>query len=138
MKQINLFVENIFLNISGGDNMKKLLLISILSLFAFSFSVLAQQIDSGTFSANSTTPNYTLDKNSGDRTITIEINYHTAFDKKPEVILSVNQLDASTNSNVRYEVKTISVSRDNFIIQIKTWSESKIFGISGTWLAISK
>jgi hypothetical protein len=118
--------------------MKKLLLISILSLFAFSFSVLAQQIDSGTFSANSSTPNYTLDKNSGDRTITIEVNYHIAFDKKPVVILSVNQLDASTNSNVRYEVKTISVSRDNFIIQIKTWSESKIFGISGTWLAISK
>ncbi len=119
--------------------MKKLSLIFVLIfLFAFSFSALAQQIETGTFSANSSTPNYTLDKNSGDRTITMEVNFHTAFDKKPEVILSVNQLDASTNSNVRYEVKTISVSRDNFIIQIKTWSESKIFGISGTWLAISK
>ena len=119
--------------------MKKFFIIpTVFFLFAFSFSVFAQQIDSGTFSANSSTPNYTLDKNSGDRTITLEVNFHTAFDKKPEVILSVNQLDASTNSNVRYEVKTITVSRDNFIIQIKTWSESKIFGISGTWLAISK
>ncbi|MFZ0453975.1 MAG: H-type lectin domain-containing protein [Ignavibacteriaceae bacterium] len=119
--------------------MKKLHLITVLVfLFAFSFTILAQQIETGTFSANSSTPNYTLDKNSGDRTITLEINYPTAFDKKPEVILSVNQLDAATSSNIRYEIKTISVSRDNFIIQIKTWSESKIFGISGTWLAISK
>lgn len=119
--------------------MKKFSLMSVvIFLFAFSFSVLAQQIETGTFSANSSTPNYTLDKNSGDRSITIEINFHTSFDKKPEIILSVNQLDASTNSNVRYEVKTISVSRDNFILQIKTWSESKIFGISGSWLAISK
>jgi H-type lectin domain len=117
--------------------MKKLFLTSIV-IFLISFLSLAQQVQSGTFAANSSTPNYTLDKNSGERTVTIEISYPTPFDKKPQVILTVNQLDATTNSNIRYEVKTISVSRDNFIIQIRTWSESKILGISGTWLAISQ
>ena len=115
--------------------MKKLLLASTF-LFLFAFTAFAQQVQSGTFSANSTTPNYTLDKNSGDRVVTIEVNYPAPFDKKPHIVLAVSQLDASTASNIRYDVK--AVSRDNFTIQIKTWSDTKILGIAGTWLAISQ
>lgn len=120
--------------------MKKLSVISLLFFFVLGSSfVLAQaKIQSGKFSVNTSTANYTLDKNSGDRSITIDVTYDKPFDKKPTVILSVTTLDTDTKTNVRYSVEPTSVSRDGFTIKISTWSESKIFGIGGTWLAVSE
>ncbi len=119
--------------------MKKLFLASTLVfLLAFTFNAFAQQVESGSFSASSATSHYTLDQNSGDRVVTLEKTFATPFDKMPVIVLSVNQIDAPSSSNLRYEVKAVSISRDNFTIQIKTWSDSKINSIAGTWLAISK
>jgi hypothetical protein len=120
--------------------MKKLSVISLLFFFILGTSfVLAQaKIQSGKFSANSSTANYTLDKNSGDRSVSIEVNFDKPFDKKPIVTLNVNLLDADAKSNIRYSVEATSVSRDGFIIKISTWSEAKILGIGGTWVAMSE
>jgi hypothetical protein len=34
-------------------------------------------------------------------------------------------------------MKTMSISRDGFIIQVRTWSDSKINGVGGTWIALA-
>ena len=52
-----------------------------------------------------------------------------------KVVLSITMIDVDTKTNVRYNVEAISVSRDNFTIKITTWSETKIFGIAGSWIA---
>ncbi|MDR3627857.1 MAG: H-type lectin domain-containing protein [Ignavibacteriaceae bacterium] len=119
--------------------MKKLSLISLFLFFiAGSSFVLAQTaIQSNNFSVGSSTANYTLDKNTGDRSITIEVTFDKPFDKKPTVVLSVTHLDADTKTTVRYDVVASSVSRDGFTIKISTWSETKIFGIGGSWIAYS-
>jgi hypothetical protein len=50
-------------------------------------------------------------------------------------MLSITQLDADKTANSRYNVEVISVSRDGFTVKIRTWADSKIFSISGYWLA---
>ncbi len=123
--------------IKNGGKMKKFFALTTIIFFAvLSTSLFAQsQVESGKFSANTSSPNYTLDKNSGDRSYTIEVTFPKPFDTKPNVVLAVSQLDASTSTNIRYNVEAVSVSRDNFTVKITTWSDSKILGISGTWLA---
>ncbi|MHB8581287.1 MAG: H-type lectin domain-containing protein [Ignavibacteriaceae bacterium] len=113
---------------------------SLLALLILSSNALfAQtQIQSGKFSANSSVQGYTLDQNSGDRSMTINITFVKSFDKKPDVTLSVIMLDADTKSSIRYNVEASSVSRDGFSIKISTWSDTKILGIAGNWMAHSE
>ena len=59
-------------------------------------------------------PAYNLDTNTGERSTTIEINYAKPYDVKPKVIVSVTQLDADKETNSRYNVEVLSVSRDGF------------------------
>jgi hypothetical protein len=100
-------------------------------------STFAQEVQSGVFSANSTSAGYSLNKESGDRTYSIEVNFAKGFDVKPSIILSVSLLEADKDTNVRYDVVAKSISRDGFMITIKTWSDTKIYTIGGSWLAVS-
>jgi hypothetical protein len=47
-------------------------------------------------------------------------------------------LDATTQTNIRYNVSPISISRDGFTIKVATWSDSKLYGIGGYWIAHAK
>ncbi len=120
--------------------MKKLALISALLItFGLIGTSFAQvQVQSGTWSANYQTSGYTLDKNEGDRSVTIQVDFPEPFDQKPDIVLGVTMLDASTQTNIRYNVSPMSVSRDGFSIKIATWSDAKIFSISGYWMAHAK
>ena len=117
--------------------MKKFAFISILLIaFGLVTATFAQsQVQSGKWSVNSSTSGYTLNKNEGDRSITVQVNFAVPFDEKPDVILGVTQLDAGTQTNIRYNVSPISISRDGFVVNIATWSDAKIFAISGYWMA---
>ncbi len=119
--------------------MKNFFLTALFALLFFGSNALfAQaQIQTGKFSANSSVQGYTLDQNSGDRSMTISITFAKSFEKKPQVTLSVIMLDADTKSNIRYNVEASSVSRDGFTIKISTWSDTKILGIAGNWMAHS-
>jgi hypothetical protein len=117
--------------------MKKIGMILALLLVLGVMSSFAQEVQSGTFSANSTTPNYTLHQQSGDRAVSIEVTFDKGFEVKPEIILSVSLLDAEKTTNIRYSVLAKAISRDGFVITIRTWSDSKIYGIGGSWLAVS-
>ena len=92
-------------------------------------------IQSGGWSVSPSLSSYSLDSNNGERSMTIEIRFKDPFKQKPSVFLSVSQIDANRETNVRYNVEAISVSRDGFTLKIKTWADSKIFSISGSWIA---
>jgi hypothetical protein len=111
--------------------------IFIVLFLVFTASLLAQQIQTGNYRLDRNLTDYTLDKNEGDRVVQLEITFNRPFDVKPDVILSVNYLDADKDKNIRYEVKTSSISRDGFLVQVRTWSDSKIFSIGGSWIAVS-
>lgn len=96
-----------------------------------------QQYQFGTFELNDKTPEYILHRGSGPREFTYEVNFKTPFKVDPDVVISVNYLDASSTNNIRYRVRTSSIFRDGFVIKVKTWHDTVITGIGGTWLAIS-
>ncbi|GBD87717.1 H-type lectin domain protein [bacterium BMS3Abin03] len=120
--------------------MKKLVFISILFIaFGLVTSVFAQeQVQSGKWSVNTSTAGYTLDKNEGERSVNVQINFDVPFDEKPDVILGVTLVDAGVKTNIRYNVSPMSISRDGFVIKIATWSDANIYGIGGYWMAHAK
>jgi hypothetical protein len=93
------------------------------------------QVLSGGWGANSETKSFTLASNSGERTFTVEVNFLKPFENKPDVVVGVNGIDVDKNTAVKYSVKPISVSRDGFTIELKTWSDTKIYSIGGFWVA---
>ena len=117
--------------------MKKILfLFTIILAFGLITSAFGQtKVLSGKWGASKSTEGYTLADNSGERSVTISVNFLDPFENKPDVTLGVTLLDATSEKNVRYRVETLSVSRDAMTIKISTWSDTKIFGISGYWLA---
>ena len=117
--------------------MKKLFLFaSLIIILGLSASAFAQvQVETGTWGTNASHQNYTLDKNEGNRDVIVEVTFDVPFDEKPDVMLGVTMLDASSDKNVRYKVTALSVSRDGFTIKIATWAETRIYGISGYWMA---
>ena len=110
----------------------------LLLFFLFPVSLSAQEMQSSSWSVNQSIAAYSLDKNEGERTITIDIDFEIPFSEKPQIILSVTQLDSDKESNVRFNVEAISISRDGFTLRVRTWSDSKLFSISGYWLATAK
>jgi hypothetical protein len=95
--------------------------------------VSAQLMQNSSWSVNQSLDGYSLDKNDGERTMTIDVKFEKPFIKKPQIILSVTQIDADKESNLRFNVEAISVSRDGFTIKVRTWADSKLFSISGYW-----
>ena len=117
--------------------MKNIIFISsILLVFALTTLSFAQaQVQSGKWGVNTSTKGYTLNENTGDRSMTIEVSFAVPFEVKPEIIIGVTMLDATTQTNIRYNVTPRSVSRDGFTIKVATWAESRISGIGGYWIA---
>ena len=117
--------------------MKKIFFISsVFLVFALTTLSFAQsQVQSGKWSVNTSSKGYTLNENTGERSMTLDVSFDSPFQVKPEIIIGVTMLDASTKTNIRYNVTHMSVSRDGFTIKVATWSESKIAGIGGFWVA---
>lgn len=117
--------------------MRKVLFILTIALAVglISTSFAQTKVLSGYWSASKNTSGYTLAENSGDRSVTITVNFLDPFENKPNVTLGVTLLDATSDKNVRYKVEALSVSRDAMTIKISTWADTKIYGISGYWMA---
>jgi sortase (surface protein transpeptidase) len=115
--------------------MKRLFLISTLFLLVSAFAFSQTQVLSGTWGASSDTKSYTLNQNSGDRSITIQVNFLKPFENKPDVVCGISSIDVDKSTAVRYAVKPISVSRDGFTVEVKTWGDTKITSVTGFWMA---
>jgi hypothetical protein len=115
--------------------MKRLLLISALLFMVSAVAFSQAQVLSGTWGASSDTKAYTLNANSGDRTITIQVNFLKPFENKPDVVCGISSIDVDKTTAVRYSVKPISVSRDGFTVEVKTWGDTKINSVTGFWVA---
>ena len=116
--------------------MKKSAVLMFAVLFlGFAALVSAQTVQSGTWAITPATPGFSLDKSTGERTMTIDVDFNKPFDTKPNVVLSVTQIDSDKEFNQRYNVEAISVSRDGFTLKIRTWADSKVYSLSGFWMA---
>ena len=113
--------------------MKKILVL----FFAMSmFSVLFAQAQSGSFKVGADHKGYTLHANEGLRTYSIDVTFEKPFDVKPEIILSTTLMDIPVGTPTLYEITASAISRDCFVINIKTWNNGKIINVGGSWLAV--
>ena len=118
--------------------MKKLSVLAVVVFFvAFSAFVFAQT-QSGQWTTKAGDSGYNRDTNTGERSMTIEVDFKNPYDVKPKVMISVTQIDADKAFNNRYNVEVLSVSRDGFTVKIRTWADSKVYSISGYWLAYTE
>ena len=112
--------------------------IAVAVVLLFGMTAFAQTtVESGKFSLNQSTPEYNLHQNTGERTLTIEVKFTKKFETKPEILLGVNAIDADNKTNLRYQVEVSFVSNEGFLLKVKTWADSKVYAISGSWMAIA-
>jgi flagellar motor protein MotB len=114
--------------------MNKIKVLAIL-FFSLTFIPSAQEMQSGQWRITQNDGGFSLNSGNGDRIMQKEVRFAKPFQSMPDVSVTVTFLDADKNQNIRYDVKAISVSRDGFVIRIKTWNDTKIFGMGGYWFA---
>jgi hypothetical protein len=116
--------------------MKKLsvVVLFLLVLCAFGSLAYSQEMQVAPFYYSSADQGYTLDKGSGERTLTVEVTFPKPFEVKPQVFLNLNTIDAD---HIRVSMKAISISRDGFTIQITTWGDSKVALVGGNYIAVA-
>ncbi|MCF8267590.1 MAG: H-type lectin domain-containing protein [Ignavibacteriales bacterium] len=116
--------------------MKKAALLVVLFLFlGLTTANYAQQMVSGTFTAEKGKAGYNLHEGEGSRAYTVEVVFEKPFEARPNVVIGVTKMDAVSNTNLRYEVTATAVSRDSFVLKVNTWGDAKINNISGNWFA---
>jgi hypothetical protein len=118
--------------------MKKLSVLAVVLFFVAFSTIISAQTQSGQWTTKAGDSGYNLDTNTGERSMTIEVNFKNPYDVKPKVMISVTQIDADKGFNTRYNVEVLSVSRDGFTVKIRTWADSKVYSISGYWLAYTE
>jgi len=115
--------------------MKKLIALFVVFMALSSVALSQSMVQSGTWTVNPSIAGYNMDKNTGERTMTVDVEFPKPFDTKPTVVLAVTQIDTDKDSNSRYNVEAISVSRDGFTLKVRTWADSKVYSLSGYWMA---
>ena len=118
--------------------MRKLSVLAVIIFFVAFTAMISAQTQSGQWTTKAGDSGYNLDTNTGERAMTIEVDFTNPYDVKPKVMISVTQIDADKAFNNRYNVEVFSVSRDGFTVKIRTWADSKIYSISGYWLAYTE
>ena len=100
-------------------------------IFCYNVKINAQdKLESSFWSVNPGLTDYSLDSNRRERTTILTINFKIPFEKKPGIFISISQIDADRETNLRYNVEVISISRDAFTLRVRTWSDSRIFSLS--------
>ena len=115
--------------------MKKI--IALIFVMAMCSTMFAQQVASGKYLLTASSPGYTLHANSGDRSVTLEVTFAVPFEKKPEIIVTVSQMEASNETRLRYHAIASAISRDGFVLTVKTWGDTKLLSVGGSWIAVS-
>ncbi len=118
--------------------MRKLSMFALVLFFVAFSALVSAQTQSGQWSTKAGDSGYNLDTNTGERAMTIEVNFKNPYDVKPKVMVSVTQIDTDKGFNSRYNVEVLSVSRDGFTLKIRTWADSKVYSLSGYWLAYTE
>ena len=115
-------------------NIGRVLFLTIaLSAFAF-----AGGMEKGDFVVSGTTEGYRLNTGKGDRIHTEVVTFATEFKTAPKVLATLTGFDATgaEDGTVRVHIGIEKVTKAGFVLKIKTWGESKVGAVWGSWLAV--
>jgi H-type lectin domain len=88
----------------------------------------------GRFGADTNDGGWTLDTGSGQREFRRTIPFERTL-KNPKVLVALSGIDADTNVGLRVSVSAQKVNATGFDLVFSSWAESRIFGVTGDWMA---
>lgn len=74
-----------------------------------------------------------MNTGTGERSFIKHINFDIEYEKIPHVMASINGLDGT--SVLRIMVEAFNITTSGFDINIKTWCDSRIFGVKVSWIS---
>ena len=71
-------------------------------------------------------------------TLSGELLFDTAFNNPPRVMMSISTLDLSGETNVRVYARVVhgSITTTGFKYDLATFSDSVVYGVGASWIAI--
>ncbi len=98
----------------------------------------AQYMEHGQFDVGVQTEGWTLHQGDGTRYYQLIVTFDKPFESAPTVNYGVTGFDAATEKGLRLSVRVEKVTITGFVVKISTWQDSRVFSVSGNWLAIGK
>jgi hypothetical protein len=132
------------LNRNGGD-MRYIIVCVLLS--AASVVASSQSIQKADFVYSVNSQGWVLAEGTGERYFIDFITFDKPYDAPPAVVLMLHGFDATTDKDpdnadkpesVRLYVTPEKITKSGFVIRLKTWGDSKLGAVWGTWMAWSK
>jgi len=100
-------------------------------------------IEAGTFSGNSSSENWQLDRvirnSSGEtvwRSYVIPVKFRHSFSEPPQILTNLTWIDATNKANVRFLIAIQHIEKDGCDIVLRSWGDSEIYVAEGSWIAI--
>ncbi len=78
---------------------------------------------------------WTLNRGTGERVDKYYNGFTRPFTKAPKVMVALSHIDAAKSTNVRIDVQAINIDSNSFDIQMKTWSDTIVYGLAVEWIA---
>ena len=72
---------------------------------------------------------------SGPRSDHKWVSFSPAFAYTPRISLSIKQLDASKDKNLRIDTSYHGASQYGFWLSVNTWADTKIYAVAVSWIA---
>ena len=63
------------------------------------------------------------------------VNFDKAYEKKPQVVVSINKLDYDKNKNLRINVFAADIDSSGFDLKIQTWDDTIIYRVTIAWIS---
>lgn len=94
--------------------------------------------ESGKVEVFSHYPNGYMWTGNGPREIDAVVEFQAGFRRDPVVQASIAAFDVGNAANARVDVNVVSVTRENFIVRVTTWADTKLATIHVGWTAIGR
>ena len=120
---------------------------SLLALMLLVSAVsLGQTLKMGNFESSVNSEGWTLSSGKGERIHRYIVNFDKAFTATPQVAVMLTGFDASNDDNeggaknatTRVQLFVEQVTKSGFVIKMKTWGDSKLNAVWGSWIANGK
>ena len=71
----------------------------------------------------------------GERAVRHKVAFENGFQEKPVVQLSITLMDADSNQHLRYSLNVEKITKNEFEVVFKTWSDSRFARVWVSWTA---
>jgi hypothetical protein len=95
-------------------------------------------VEGGNFIKDEKEADWTLSKNSGNRTFHRHIVFKQKFSEKPNVFTALNYMDCSTKKNLRINCYPSNITETGFDISFTVWADTVIHGVGARWIALGR